>query len=438
MTEAVFGDNDIVFLGYVDAGGILRGKGIAGREWPFRRSWGAGWPPANLSLTPFGTLPPNPWGSRGDTFIVPVGDAITIPRGALPPLRLALGAIKADDGTPWPACPRAFLDEALSDLERETGLRLKGAFEHEFMYDGLDQRPGDAFSFEAHRRLGPFPEALAAALDQAGISVETLIPEYAPSQVEVPIAPAIGSAIADQAAIFREVVRSVAQAFGHRATFVPVAAPGAVGNGCHFHFSLIDRNGAAAGHDASSPTGLSAVAAAFLAGIRRRLPDFVALTAPTVVSYERLQPNRWSAAWNSFAVRDREAALRICPVRPDAGRSIADQFNVEFRALDATANPYLAIGALVRAGIQGVRDRLPPDAPLDGDPAEVAAVELARRGIERLPTSLGQALDRLEARGRDLLPAALADLFLIVKREEVAMLADLPAQEVADRYRAVF
>ena len=439
MTGTGLDDNDIVFLGHVDVGGVLRGKGVTGREWAYRRSWGVGWPPANTALTPFGTLSPNPWGSRGDTFIVPALPApVRILRGDLPPLRLALGGIRADDGTPWPSCPRAYLEAALADLEREAGLRLKGAFEHEFMYDGLPARPGDAFSFEAHRRLGAFPEALTHALDVAGIAVETVIPEYAPAQVEVPIAPTLGIAIADQAVIFREVVRSIAQAFGHRVTFVPVAAPGAVGNGCHFHFSLIGKDGSAAGHDPTTPTGLTATAAAFLAGIRRRLPDFIALTAPTVVSYERLQPNRWSAAWNSFAVRDREAALRVCPTRPIAGRSVADQFNVEFRALDCTANPHLAVGVLVRAGLQGIRDRLPPDAPLEGDPGEVAAVELARRGIERLSTSLGQALDRLEAKGRDLLPPALADVFLIVKREEIAMLAGASPQEVADRYRAVF
>ena len=199
-----------------------------------------------------------------------------------------------------------------------------------------------------------------------------------------------------------------------------------------------DRGGRPAAWDPASATGLSAVAAAFLAGVRRRLPAMVAATAPTVVSYERLQPHRWSAAYNTLAVRDREAALRICPVRPDTGRPEAEQFNIEFRATDGAANPYLVLGLLVRAGLEGIREGLPPDPPLDGDPEDLPPPELVRLGVERLPTSLAAALDRFAGEGRTLMPAALADAFLGVKRAEMADVAGLPADEVVRRYRAAF
>ena len=440
MADSRPGEQEIVFVGQVDLGGVFRGKGVLGHEWPYRCRWGVGWPPANLMLTPFGTLADNAFGSRGDVFIVPDPATLTTIRAApdAAPVRLALGHLRTASGAAWDCCPRAFLEAALADLEREAGLYLKGAFEHEFLYSGLEHRPGDPFSLSAFRRIAPFADRLVAALAEAGVPAETVIPEFAPQQVEVPIVPAVGVAVADRSAILREVARAVAECLGERVSFTPIGAPGGVGSGAHLHFSFLDRAGRPAAWDLGSATGMSAVAASFAAGVRRRLPAMVAVTAPTVVSYERLQPHRWSAAHNTLAVRDREAALRICPVRPDTGRPEAEQFNIEFRATDGAANPYLVLGMLVRAGLEGIREGLPPDLPFEGDPDGVPAAELARLGIERLPTSLPLALARFEAEGRDLMPAALADAFLGVKRAELAELDGLAPAELVRRYRAAF
>jgi glutamine synthetase len=385
-------------------------------------------------------IAPNAFGPRGDVFIVPdPATLVTIqPTADGTPVHVALGHLRTTEGEAWDCCTRAFLEAALADLEREAGLRIKGAFEHEFLYSGLEARPGDPFALGAFRRMAPFADRLMAALARAGIDAETVIPEYAPQQVEVPIAPAVGIAIADRSALFREVVRAVAESFGERASFTPIAEAGGVGSGAHLHFSLVDRDGRPAAWDETSVTGLSPVAASFVAGIRRRLPQIIAVCAPTAISYERLQPHRWSAAYNTLAVRDREAALRICPVRPNTGRPVAEQFNVEFRATDGAANPYLVLGVLVRAGLEGIREKLVPDVPHDGDPDELDPAEARRLGIERLSTSLSAALDRFAAGGRDLLPAALAVAFIGVKQAELADLAGKSPAEVAARYRAVF
>ncbi|MCC7272608.1 MAG: glutamine synthetase [Alphaproteobacteria bacterium] len=440
MADAQPGDHDIVFVGHVDLGGVFRGKGVVGREWPHRCRWGVGWPPANLMLTPFGVLAPNAFGSRGDMFVVPdPATLVAVPAiGDAPPLRLALGHLRSADGAAWECCPRAYLEGVLADLEAEAGLRLKGAFEHEFLFSGLEAQPGDAFSLGAFRRFSAFAADLVRALDGAGITAETVIAEYAPQQIEVPVAPVTGLAIADQAAVFREVVRWVANGYGCVASFTPIAEAGGVGSGAHLHFSLLDRQGGPAAYDAASPTGLSAVAASFLAGVRRRLPDIVAVTAPTVVSYERLQPHRWSAAYNTMAVRDREAALRICPVRPGTDRPEAEQFNMEFRATDGSANPHLVLGIMAAAGLEGIRDRLPPDLPFEGDPEDFHPDALERLGIERLPTSLEDALARFDQWGRALVPPGLADAFVAMKSAEIASLEGADDGEVVARYRAVF
>ena len=440
MTDKPIQPGDLIFVGNVDLSGVFRGKAVVGAEWENRILWGVGYPPANIMITPFGELPPNPWGSRGDVFLVPDTAAMfALSTGdGLPVERFALAQFRKADGTPWECCPRGFAAEALADLERETGLTLRGAFEHEFTFLDRPTRSGDAFALDAFRRLLPFAHALVAALLGAGLRPESVIPEFASAQVEVPIGPARGLAIADEAVVLREIVRAIAPRFGGRASFTPIIRPGGVGNGVHLHLSLLDRDGRPVTYDARSPTGLSRRAGAFFAGVRSRLPDIIAMTAASVISYERLKPNRWSAAYNTLASRDREAALRICPVRPGTGTPIEAQFNVELRATDATANPYLVIGLVARAGLEGLQAELEPDEPFEGDPTAMSPEDLASRGIERLATSLEIALDRLEARGAHLVPPELLAAFVGLKRAEAASFAHASPEEIALAYREAF
>src|SRR5206468_420355 len=112
--------------------------------------------------------------------------------------------------------------------------------------------------------------------------------------------------------------------------------------------------------------------------------------------YRRLVPHRWSAAYNNLGQRDREAAVRICPtsVRDKAGK--ARQFNFEFRATDAAANPHLTLAALVHAGAQGIEEQLATPAATEEDLTLIPKKVLRGRGIVRLPVSLEMALANLE------------------------------------------
>jgi glutamine synthetase len=100
---------------------------------------------------------------------------------------------------------------------------------------------------------------------------------------------------------------------GHRVIFSPVVELGEVGNGTHIHLSLTDRRGTPVMYDPSRPYSLSAVAETFVAGILRHLPALAALTAPSVVSYYRLRPNRWAPTWTNL--RTATAAHRCACVR---------------------------------------------------------------------------------------------------------------------------
>jgi glutamine synthetase len=410
-----------------DLAAITRGRFVPARRLERMAESGIGWLQADLSLTPFNTIVhPNPWGSTGDLRLVPDLSARfrTSATGTATPFDLVCGDLVELDGIPWSCCPRTMLRQALADLATETGLTLVAAFEHEFGLAGPDLPPAHAFAFAALRRTDPFAPVLMAALDEAGVDPDVVIAEYGADQFEITHRPCGGLAAADRAVAIREITREVARRFGWQASFAPKPAPEAVGNGVHIHFSLADGDGRPVTYDARQPGGLSAVAGAFCAGVLAHLPAITVFTASSVPSYFRLKPHTWSASYTSLAVRDRESTLRICPVTTIGGRDPAGQYNIEFRAADATANPYLALAAIVRAGLEGLRSRTPSPPLIVGDPEEMSEDERRALGLVRLPTSLGAALDALEADPvvKGWFAPVFLECFTGVKRGEIAHL----------------
>ena len=305
------------------------------------------------------------------------------------PERFYLAHIMTAEGEPWPYCPRSFLKRGLDALRIEAGLEILSAFEQEFVYTGVDDRPGTSYGYDSFRHQGIFGEIFVSAIRRAGATPDSFLPEYAPRQYEVTVAPQLNLRAADEAVIVREMARAVAFRLGHRVILSPIVELGAVGNGTHVHFSLRDLAGQALMHDPSRPYGISERAEPFVAGIVRHLPALTALTAPSIVSYFRLRPDRWAPVWANLAERDRGAALRVSPIFRTAAEDAGQQFNLEFRVSDATASPYMALGALVHAGLDGIRNgmRLQPTPAKKhlGDDAGGAARRRHRRsaGITR-------------------------------------------------------
>ena len=243
----------------------------------------------------------------------------------------------------------------------------------------------------------PFGPAVMAALTEAGIEPEVFIPEYGRNQFEITHAPCAGLVAADRASVIREVIREIARLQGFRASFSPKTAVAGVGNGVHIHWSLQDQAGKPVMFDATMPGRLSAIGGAFAAGVIRHLPALVALTAPSPISALRLKPHNWSASYTWLGERDREASIRICPTFEASGKDPAKQFNLEFRAADATASPHLSLGAIVRAGLEGIRAKLHAPAIVYGDPDAMTDAEREKLGLQRLPASLEAALTALSA-----------------------------------------
>jgi glutamine synthetase len=427
---------------YCDIAGQVRGKGFPVSQLPKRLQKGIGWTPTNIMLTAFGPIAASAWGPFGDLVLLPdPSTEVHVDFGEEHPREhFFLGDVLQTDGKPWECCPRTFLKQALDDLEREAGLRLLSAFEHEFYYEGAEERLGSAYNLDAMRRHGIFGEVLTAALRMAGVEPESYLPEYGPRQYEVTCAPALGATAADRAVVIREIARATARSLGHHLSFSPAVTPDVVGNGVHIHMSLLDREGRPVAYDANNLHGLSAVAGRFVAGILHHARALCALTAPSVISYLRLMPHRWSAAWSNLGYRDREACVRICPVNDAPGAPIASQFNVEFRAADATASPYLALGALVRAGLDGLRQELHPPVITVTDPGTLGEEERKRCRIVRLPQSLEEALDALveDPVAKGWFPEALFDAYLRHKQCELGLMTDLDSAARCSRYKEAY
>ncbi|MGB6924013.1 MAG: glutamine synthetase, partial [Methyloceanibacter sp.] len=298
---------ELIFVGTCDIAGHVRGKGFPARELQARKKKGIGWTHSNLMQTAFGPILDTPFGTGGDLMIVPDASAeIRVDfADEGPPEHFFLGDIRNIDGTAWECCPREFLRRATAALKEASGLHLIGAFEQEFVYTGVEDRPGHAYSLGAWRRAGAFGEALIAALRAASLKPDTFLPEYGPRQYEVTVPPQPALKAADQAVIVRELTRAVAFRFGHRAIFSPMPVADGAGNGVHIHFSLRDAACAPVTYDADAPLGLSEVAAQFCAGVLHHLPAITAITAPSPVSYLRLTPNRWAPTEIDIVKQDR-------------------------------------------------------------------------------------------------------------------------------------
>jgi len=433
----------LITIATTDLTAITRGRSIPAASLEKAAASGVGWVPANASLTPFDIIADqNPWGSRGDLRLLPDLSAryrVAASRAATP-FDLVLADVVDLDGAPWEACPRFLLKQALADFVRETGVEIVSTFEHEFQIVGAASRPAPAFSFQALRRCDPFGPELVAALDEAGIEPEVFLPEYGRDQFEISCAPAVGLAAADRAVATREVTKEIARLNGLVATFAPKTSEGGVGNGVHLHLSFRDSKGGQALFDRRGRGRLSALGGAFCAGVLAHLPALTALAAPSVASYLRLQPHNWSAAWTWLGERDREATLRICPTPTLGGRDPAAQFNIEYRAADATACPHLVLAAVARAGLQGVRAGLDTPAIVENDPNDLSDDERRRLGLRRLPQTLSEALGALAA--DEIVSAWFTDAFLKtyhgLKRQEIALLSGLETAAMLERYVGVY
>ena len=404
---------------YVDHGGIVRGKAAATRRLAERIESGIGHTRAMMAMSMVDELAPvDGMGPVGEVRIQPdPGTFVTLPYA--PGAAAMLADQVNPDGSPWEGCARTFLKQAVAELAAE-GYELQASFEPEFSlghHEGASFTPLDeslCYSATGFHLAHDYTIDLVDALLSQGLEVEHYYPELGHGQQEVPIRHATALRAADNHVLLRETVRAVAIRHGLWASFAPKPLPEQAGNGAHLHASLC-ADGSNAFADPAGRYGLSALGYRFLAGVLAHLPGLVALSCGTVNSYRRLAPQMWSGAFACYGPDNREAALRICS--PIGSRG---SVNLELKPVDSTGNPYLALGAFIYAGLDGIRRILDPGEPLLVDPATLDQAERERLTVVRLPASLPEALDALAA--DELLMSALGPLrsaaYLAVKRSE--------------------
>lgn len=415
---------------FVDHAGILKAKAVHRDSFTRRAEAGVGLATGVLALDPSGAL-------QADSGLSPVGEIRLVPDLAslteLPFTRgqamVCCDMAEPDGATPWEGCPRGALRRTAERLA-ERGYRSFASYEAEF-YVWNSGGPTDQTPYAGSYALtaaDDFVAELAEILADMGIRPQQIHAEVGPGNLELSVEEAEILAAADRRVLVLETIRGVARRMGLEITMAPKPYLEGAGNGHHIHLSVYDEEGAPVIFDGSGM--LSGRGSGFVGGLIRHLPALMAFTAPSPNSYQRLGPGVWASAYACYGPDNREAAVRISS--PMSGAEAATS-TVEFKPSDVTSNPYLALAALLSAGMDGMDRGLDPGEPILVDPATISEGERDALGIEPLPTSLDEALDALEK--DEVLIEALGEpivrTHLAVARAQAASARQLAPEEVA-------
>jgi glutamine synthetase len=429
----------LVHFAWSDLAGITRHRSVPSSKFEGAAESGLGWACAGHAITPLGGIAPNAWGPVDEVRQVPDKAAhLLLPADDhTPALDLYMCNSFSRENKPWDVCPRTFCEAALKDFEAETGLKIMFAFEHEFTLIKPDHEPELPYTLASTQTAAKVVQAILTGLQNAGCEPGTYEAEFGVSQYEFSCAPTVDIGGGDRCVFARETIREVARREGWRASFSPKPTPEAVGNGCHIHFSFRDKEGRVASFDDAQIGQLSDTAAHFVAGLHKHSAAMSFIAAPSPVSYLRLQPGHWSCGYSSFGIQNREASLRVCPPPPTVDLGIgAKMHNIEYRVVDGTANPYLVMGAMIHAGLDGIRSHLALPKPIDCDPNELSNEERAAHGVTRLPESLSAALQAFESdqKAMQWFPEALTNAIFSLKKCEIELAEECNDTELCELY----
>mgnify|MGYP003347981291 CR=1 FL=1 len=263
------------------------------------------------------------------------------------------------DRQDWGACTRSYLKSAITRAA-ERGITVMASFENEYYLAEEVEGGYRPYDLAAHTPVysvigqdfhAPVLIDTLDALSAQGMRPEQAINEYGGGQVEIAIRYTDALGAADNQMKYRDTVRGVALQHGLFASLAPRPFPDRIGSGAHIHFSLWSPEGTNLLYDAGGDRGLSALGRAFIGGVTEHLPALLALTCPSANSHRRLQPSAWASNTVSWGFDNRECAIRVAS--PFWGRE-AESFNLELKTSDCSANPYLALGGLIMAGLDGI------------------------------------------------------------------------------------
>ncbi|MDI6778889.1 MAG: glutamine synthetase family protein [Bacteroidota bacterium] len=302
------------------------------------------------------------------------------------------------DGTPFESDPRYILKKILAEA-KAMGYEFNTGPELEFFLfkkeNGLQALP--------HDRAGYFDlttdqaynirRDMVVALEQFGINVEASHHEVAVGQHEIDFRYSNALTTADNATTFKFVLKAIAQKHDLHVTFMPKPIMGIAGSGMHIHQSLFDlKTGENIFYDGKDKYKLSKTAYHYIAGLLKHIKGLSAVLSPTVNSYKRLVPGYEAPVYICWAHTNRSALVRI----PQYSAGKNQSTRVELRCPDPSSNVYLAFAVMLKAGLDGIKNKLQPPAAVEEDVYLFDDAKLTELKIDTLPHSLLEALKEME------------------------------------------
>ncbi|NBH25299.1 type I glutamate--ammonia ligase [Lachnospiraceae bacterium] len=300
------------------------------------------------------------------------------------------------NGEPFEGDPRYILKRAVKEAE-DMGYKFEVGPECEFFLFHTDENgmPTTLTHEKAgYFDLGPLDlgenarRDMVLTLEDMGFVIEASHHEVAPAQHEIDFKYDEALATADNIMTFKLAVKTIAKRHGLHATFMPKPKYGVNGSGMHINMSLF-RDGKNIFDDPSDKLGLSQEAYYFIGGIIRHMKGMTAVTNPLVNSYKRLVPGYEAPVHIAWSGTNRSPLIRIPSTRGEGTR-------IELRCPDPSANPYLALAVCLRAGLDGIVNKIQPPASVDCNIFAMSEEEKKKLGIEAIPGTLIEAVGELE------------------------------------------
>lgn len=316
--------------------------------------------------------------------------------------------ISRPDGTPFEGDPRGNLKRILKEMEDLGFTSFNLGPEPEFFLFKLDEKGEPTLNLNddgGYFDLAPTDlgencrRDIVLELEEMGFEIEASHHEVAPGQHEIDFKYADAITACDNIQTFKLVVKTVARKHGLHATFMPKPLFGINGSGMHSNVSLFKGNENAFFSE-NDELQLSDTAYQFIAGILKHVRGFTAVTNPTVNSYKRLVPGYEAPSYVAWSCKNRSPLIRI-----PASRGMSTR--VEIRSVDPSANPYLAMAVILKAGLEGIKQKLTPPKEVNQNIYQMSEEELKEKGIVSLPESLKMAL--LELASDEVMKSALGE-----------------------------
>lgn len=344
------------------------------------------------------------------------------------------------DGTPFAGDPRGILKKAVRDAA-ELGYTFEVGPECEFFLFNTDENamPTTATHEQAgYFDIGPLDGGenarrdIVMTLEDMGLIIEASHHEMAPAQHEIDFRYDEALTTADNIMTFKLAVRTIAKRHGLHGTFMPKPRYGVNGSGMHINMSL-NKDGKNIFEDRNDPEGLSREAYYFMGGIMKHIRGMAAITNPLVNSYKRLVPGFAAPVYIAWSSTNRSSLIRIPAERGTGTR-------IELRSPDSAANPYLTLAVCLKAGLDGIINKIEPPEKIDGNIYTMGDGERQARNIGSLPGTLKEAVEELKNDSfiMDVIGGHIARNYIAAKEEEwrryVAQVSDWEIQEYLYRY----